>query len=294
MDERSRRGGRVCRLLTLVGFTLAGGPGCLSCFHTVEPPPPELLDPCRCLPQCCKSRVHVFLIDGLDPLNAGALTDVRAFLIDVGFIKTSLGQVYHAGSFGDQIRKLHRDDPEAQFALVGFDRGARSARALACELVGEGVPVALVVFLDGQFLEELPPQGLPGTRVVHVRNAGGLWDVPELKTVENVNVQGCEHFQLPTHPLTLEVLASGLAAVTQTVPMPALPIDALPPSFEPPPPPRPIEPPGVGAAAAGWDFLRATDRLPPADALPVPQGQLTSGGRGVEVRPAVIEGRTDR
>jgi hypothetical protein len=275
--------GRVGRLALLCGVAL-GGPGCLSSFHAVELPAPELLEPCRCLPQCCRGHVHVFLIDGIDPLDAGDMGAVRTYLIGLGFNKTSLGQVYHAGTFGAQVRKIHQECPDARFVLVGFDRGARAARSLACQLAQDGVPPALVVFLDGQFLEELPPGLLPDTRVVHVRNAAGMWDVPELRSAENVNLRDCGHFQLPTHPATLEVLAHELTAVALTVPVPACPAEVLPPRFEPAPPPRPVEDAqALAGPPAGWDFLRSATASPAPAAAPTPPAP-TEGAAAAERR----------
>jgi hypothetical protein len=291
MSDQRHRAGRLAKVGLLAALSLAG-PGCLSWCHTVEPPAPELLEPCRCLPLCCKSKVHVFLIDGIDPFCAGDLGAVRSFLIDLGFIKTSFGQMYHAGYFGDQIRRIHKDDPDAQFVLIGFDRGAGSALELACDLAAEQAPLALVVFLDGQCLRELPPQSLPGTRVVHVRNAAGLWDVTDLRRAETVNVRDCGHFRLPTHPITLEVLAHELGNVAQTVPIPAPPVEELPPLFEPAPPPRPLDPASQTVALpADWNYLGPTERLRLPEEPAVTRGQLMSRTKPADELPPPTDGR---
>src|SRR5262249_26225841 len=149
--------------------------------------------------------------------DAGDLGGVRAFLIDLGFLKTSAGQLYHAGRFAREIRERHICDPDARFVLVGFDRGAAAAQAQAETLVRDGVPIDLVVYLAGVFLPDRPPP--PGVRVVNVHNASGFCDTGPLRQADDVVLPECGHFAVPTHSLTLELLAHELGQLTETVPL---------------------------------------------------------------------------
>jgi hypothetical protein len=253
---KTRRAARLGLLLLALA-----GPGC-ACGLPERLPAPELLEPCRSLPQCCRSHVHVFLINTVDPCDAGDLGGVRAFLIDLGFIKTSSGQLYHADRFANEVRQIRACDPDAHFILIGFDRGAAAAQEQAEILTRDGVPIDLVVYLDGVFLPDRPPP--PGVRVVNVHNAAGFCDTGALRQADNLVVPECGHFAVPTHPVTLELLAHELAQVAESVPMrPLLPPAGQVAAPESAPTPRRVPP---SEPTTGLSFLKPANTLPHPDA----------------------------
>src|SRR5262249_20248294 len=100
------------------------GSGCLSFMHPVHSPPHDCLEPCLAIPHCCKDHVYVFLINGLDPFECGNLRGVQDYLHSLGFNRTYYAQLYHGLFIKSEVRRLHEEDPEAHFVIVGFSFGA--------------------------------------------------------------------------------------------------------------------------------------------------------------------------
>src|SRR5262249_9690781 len=122
-------------------------------------PEAEMAAGCLDVPLPCRSRVHVFFLQSLDPLDLANLAGVESHVRSLGFIKTWFGQPYHVTHFADAIRKLHEDDPEVRFALVGFGKGARSACELAASFAPEAIPIDLLVALAPADLDLGPRPG---------------------------------------------------------------------------------------------------------------------------------------
>src|SRR5262245_16914359 len=112
--------------------------GCLGQHHPVAAPPAEPAAIAAPLPQACKTHVYVFMVHGLDPFDYADLAGLRAHLNSLGYIKTYHGQLYHAPYFAREMRRLHSEDPDARFALMGFSFGANMARNLAQTAGEEG------------------------------------------------------------------------------------------------------------------------------------------------------------
>ena len=274
--KRGRRIGLVGGLLALV---LPGLGGCLCWVHPVPAPAPELAACCRDVPLPCRSRVHVFFLQGVDPLDASNLEGVRSQVRDLGFIKTWFGQSYHAFHFAEQIRKLHRDDPEARFVLVGFSLGAQFAHKLARELENDPITIDLLVSVEGVTEGTAPgPRPENVLRVVGLVACEAIDVLPRLPSDEQVDLPDVRHFGAPTHPTTLALLASELAEVARRVPLvePPLPPPPGPVGGVPPagpgqapapvlPPPVPVPEPSQPGVRGEWDFLRpdGSGLLPP-------------------------------
>src|SRR5438445_3693884 len=167
--------------LTLVGL-LAGAGGCLSCLNPVHPPDEALVQPCHELPKYCRDHVYVFFLNGIDPVNYGNLTGIREYVDTLGFHKTYYGQIYHVSYFAEEIKKIHQEEPDAHFVLVGFGRGARSMRSLAERVNGQGIVIDLLVDLDGKLPPGMsaedgpvPGQVRDGTMTRATESRPGLW-----------------------------------------------------------------------------------------------------------------------
>lgn len=236
---------------------VAVGPGCLGHLNPVKECDPHLAACCQELPPCCRGRVHVFFVQGLDPLGVSNLTGVHDYVRQLGFAKTYYGQIYHAGHFEKEIRRLHREDPEARFVLVGFSAGANKVRTIAQNVKDDGVRIDLLVYLGGNTLQNVPhdrPEN--AVKVVNVLARGGVWNGTAFDDAENVRVPDVHHFGSPSHPYTLQTLARELALLAATVPV-----------VEPSAPPGDVTAPAPGPVAdrlpAGWDFLKPATRLGP-------------------------------
>jgi len=210
----------LLRLLSLAVALLAFS-GCVSSFHPVAPPPPELAGPCQSTPQCARDHVYVFFVQGIDVVDFANLSGVRDYVQMLGFSRTYYGQLYQAPSFLQEIRRIYHEDPEARFVLVGFSFGANSVRSLAESMGDEGIPVGLLVYLGGNTLHNRPgDQPENAGQIVNILASGAIWDGDTLDRAENYQVKNVWHFGSPTHPETLKILAQHLARVAASVPCP--------------------------------------------------------------------------
>src|SRR5262249_17790655 len=80
-----------CRLVAAVclsGLLGGGSGGCLSFVHPLDAKPAERGAACAALHPCARNRVHLFFIDGLNPLDVANLKGVRDYVQCLGFLKT--------------------------------------------------------------------------------------------------------------------------------------------------------------------------------------------------------------
>jgi hypothetical protein len=239
-------------LLALVGCS-----GCLSWLHPIRPPE----DCCNpALPCAAKQHVYIFLIHGVDPLNYANLSGVRDYCIDLGYNNTYYGMLYHGRTFEQEIRRIHADDPQARFVLLGFSAGANVARSLCQRLQDDpSLQLDLLIYTGGNTLENEPssrPENV--IKVVHILATGYVWKGTSLAGAENYKYTKTWHFGSPTHPETLRLLTRELTAVACRV---GIPVSAEPPGTEPNtlPAPRPLP----AAGRDEWDFLKPAAFLAP-------------------------------
>ncbi len=231
-------------------------------LNTIDPPAHDQLVVAQAVPTACRSRVHIFFVNGLDPFGWGNVSGLSEYVQSLGYHKTYYGQLYHAFDFADEIHKIHEADPEARFALVGFSLGANVTRHL-CHVAGkEDVPIDLLVYLGGNTLSDCPddkPNNV--THIVNILATGAVWNGDHLEGADNVQYTGTWHFGSPSHTRTLEILAEELAKVAARVP---IVVKAPPKSpFEEAPTPRPVKQASAAEIPADWKFLAPT---PPAPA----------------------------
>ena len=235
--------------LTLAGFLLGLG-GCCSCLNPVEPPPEIAIECCHELPKYCRDHVFIFFMNGVDPVNYGNLTGIREYVDTLGFHKTYYGQIYHVGYFADEIKRIHQEEPDARFVLVGFGCGARKIRCLADRASVEGVSVDLMVYLDGKLPDGMGLENGPmmGTIVESGSTAVPANPVPWL-------------FGDPQKHQTVEMLGEQLMHIACTIPVMEPPEPEQLPLPREEPTPRPVKR-QVPGQYGEWDFLKpARERI---------------------------------
>lgn len=254
MGQQGRWPGLLAVALTAALFGVSGcghiGP------HVVEKPPHGALT-CQELPPCCRDHVHIFLIHGTDPLDIANLTGLNAHLRDLGFRKTYLGQLYHRGEITREVRRLHQEDQEARFVLIGFSLGANMVRDVANAVQADGVHIDLLVYLGGNTLQDVPRDRPENTgRIVNILAQGCIWNGTTFPNAENIHLPDVYHFGSPMHPHTRRLLAEELAVVASHVSI-IVPAGQLPGGrlFDEPTP-RPLPTPAPAAARDEWDFLK--------------------------------------
>jgi hypothetical protein len=232
----------------------------------------ECIETCQQVPQACKNRVYVFLLQDIDPFDTCNLDGVCDYLHTLGFIKTYLGMPYHVYYFEKEIRRIHEKEPTSRFVLVGFGCGAPLARGLTCKLEQSQIPVDLLVYIDGLCMDQ--KAGDPSPNACHVVTvvAGKKEGESEVVQGEYIECDKAWHFGTPTHPETLKMFARELPVVAQGVPV----IDLLPEPIDLIAPRRPglpvLPPPQPGAPV-----LPPPNQGTPANVLPPP---TPAGARG--------------
>lgn len=165
-------------------------------------------------------HTYVYLLDGVNPLGAAGMQRLAERLRGAGFPDTRVGAWYRAGEMEHEIRALHAADPTARFALIGYSAGAYSARATANRLIHDGVPLAVVGYIGADYFGDTARTRVPAARrVVNVTGDGYmltgrnlLFNGTDISGARNFRLAGVRHYDLPTHPDTLAILYTELAA----------------------------------------------------------------------------------
>jgi hypothetical protein len=174
--------------------------------------------------------VHVFLVNGLDPLHVGNLPGVGTYIRDLGFQHTSCRELLCWWNLKTEIRQIRQEDPQARLVLIGYSMGGSVVHWMAHHLSDEDIPVDLVVYLDAPSICNMfHTQPDLVRRSVSLHSHGIVFRGRALDWADDQEVS-CMHLSAPTHQLTLETLARELTAVGATV--------------------NPTEAPAVGAASA--------------------------------------------
>jgi hypothetical protein len=250
-------------------LVLATGAGCLKFVHPVPAPTPEQAAECLAVPQLGRNHVHIFFIHGMDPCDLANLEGMHDYVVSLGFLKTYYGQLYHTWKFRDDVRRIHEEDEDARFVLIGFSFGANMVRNLANMVKDDGVTIDLLVYLGGNTLEDTPPNRPEHClHIVNILATGCVWNGANLEGAENIQYRNVWHFGSPTHPGTREMLARELALVAARVPF-FVPAHEELFSPEEAPRPRPVTPeelprprrlhegpPEAKAEQGEWDFLQ--------------------------------------
>ena len=166
-------------------------------------------------------NTRVYVINGLDPFGWGGLSQMADRIRDSGYPDTRFGAWYQVLKFDREIRAMHRQDPGAQVVLIGYSLGVYRAKALAGRLTRDGIPVAMVGYIGGDYLRNTPSSLAGGTRVVNVTGDGYLltgknllFNGTELTGADNVRMPGVRHFGLPKQEQTLNALVNGINSAT--------------------------------------------------------------------------------
>ena len=125
-------------------------------LHPVKLHELTLQEEAQAIPQEKKDRVHFFLINGLDPLQASNVHGVAAYFRSIGFANTSSYQFPSTPKVRRQIEALRRTDPEARIVLLGFSVGANCVRGLANNLQKDGVTIDCLIYVGGDTVFNSP------------------------------------------------------------------------------------------------------------------------------------------
>jgi pimeloyl-ACP methyl ester carboxylesterase len=205
--------------IALAALCLTSGQGCLCFVHSLDGPPKEHVAVSEQVPAPCRNQVHIFLLQGLDPLDLANMDGLTEYLHQLGYIKTHYGQFFHQWSFRKEIRSIHKEDPKARFVVIGFSLGSLMACQLANALKEDGLPIDALIYVGGFILDyahQIQPDN--AVYIANILTAGYVIKGPKMDRAENIRCTNVWHFGLPTHPQTRELLARQLAMVAARVP----------------------------------------------------------------------------
>jgi hypothetical protein len=261
-----RKWGRLSRWLVAAGLSgVAGLSGCCT-WHVVEPPPPELVASCRSIPQEAREHVHIFFMHGVDFCDWANLGGVRQYLADLGFLQSHVGQWYHLTHAIEDMKQVHREDPQAKFVLVGFSLGANMVSTITRCVKEAGIEVEVLVYCGGNSLMNKSRDQPDNARhIVNILATGWFFNGSQMDRAENIDVPDVFHYGSPSHPRTVSLLVHHLTAIAASCPYTV--VDRKEEPLEMGPTPQPISLPEVEAKRDEWDFLKPSKELAtlPAD-----------------------------
>ncbi len=166
-------------------------------------------------------NARVYVINGVDPFGWGGLSQMADRIRESGYPDTKFGSWLQVLKFDREIRAAYRQDPSTPVVIIGYSFGVYRARALANRLSRDGIPIAMVGYIGGDYLRNTPSNVPAGMRVVNVTGDGYLltgknlfFNGTELSGADNVRMPGVRHFSLPKQEQTLNALVSGINSAT--------------------------------------------------------------------------------
>jgi hypothetical protein len=177
------------------------------------------------VPQADRDHVHVFFINGFDPLGSGNFRGVSEQVRQLGFLHVHYGQLYNQPFMKREVINIHQQDPQAKFVVVGYSFGANLAASLARAVQTEGVAIDLLVYLAGDTMSNSPKNRPDNARRIINITARGcvfllggvVWQGEDLDGANNLRLTGVSHGDVPTHEQTMQLLVEGLAEVARSV-----------------------------------------------------------------------------
>jgi hypothetical protein len=243
---------RVKRLLVgAVVATAALSAGCTSCPHKAygecQRPVEEVSVGIR-----ARARVNVFLMNGADVLELGGLSELKDAVLAAGFPKVYYAQRFDREWYHREINRLHREDADNRFVLIGYGTAADQLRLLAAQLTADGVPLDTVAFLD--------PAGegadLTGSPFPSLVIRSRRWRLsPRLQPTEAMTLPGTGHRDVPDSAATVQQVVAILTASAHRVPVNNPPVECVPVLDPKKPVPRPDKPKEMPPLPPEWRFL---------------------------------------
>jgi hypothetical protein len=227
-------------LISLLGLTA----GCSCTCHLTSTPPvaEDLCEAVGSIASCSRSHVHVFFLQGHDPIDWANLEALKETMQSLGFPQAWYAPCWYEKHFRKEIARILHDDPKAHFVLVGYGHGVDTAAELAQTVGAQHIPVDLL-FCIAREIDQ--PENVGHMRTV-------LSGCPELSE-EKVHYVDVHSKSLPMHSETIELLSHELLCLAASIPAEAdLPILPYP---DKEPTPQPVMP-RVEKTHDEWDFLK--------------------------------------
>jgi len=169
-------------------------------------------------PAAAPADLQIFLINGADPMRIAGMDKLLQRFQQSGYPNSRLNWWYEVGRVEREIRALHRADPTARFVLIGYSAGAYAAKGAATRLVRDGISVAMLGYIGGDYLRDTASTRVPGVgRIVNVTGDGYFltgknlfFNGTDIRGARNMRLAGTRHLALPNHPQTFAMLYEGV------------------------------------------------------------------------------------
>jgi hypothetical protein len=184
---------------------------------------------------------------------------------------TWFGHYWHIGHFCKEIVRLHREDPDAHFVVVGFVNGADPGCKLVDKVGGYGICVDLLVRLDSNLIgKDEGDRPANARKVITIVASDDKEKRAPADDAEEMYVASTGPFGPATHSGTLELLARELARLAGSIPaVEDVPVHTFP-RHEPTP--RPVLTVQAKHEPDEWDFLEpvSVERRQPLPTMVLP------------------------
>jgi len=251
------RRGWVCGLLSASWLAAAG---CTCHLSSVPPVDEDVREACAAVAVDSRCHVHLFFVQGVDPLDTADLEGLKETMQALGFTQAWYGAAFHAPLLKKAIACACQDDPKAHFVLVGYGKGVKTAVDLANTVGTQGVHFDLMVCLG----ERADKPACVSSQVTVL-----TFNEPcDLHEKDVVHIPADKKSKIPSHPETVELLARELYTLAGGIPS----VTDLPKMYSPDhePTPRPVMPSTQVSHQERdeWDFLKPTPVDEKRESLP--------------------------
>jgi hypothetical protein len=239
----------------------------LGCVHVRHQGTEEALYPCEPSPYlpAARNEVYLFILNNADVTEMSGLLKLRDQLALLGFPKVYYAQQADLAWYTREIRRIHRDRPDARLLLMSYGNSASKLLQLAQEAVPDELPIDAVIFLDPFGLNGDLRNCLPYT-TYQIRSHNWLGS-RQLVTHQNYELSGVGHLSAAHSQQTLRIMMNLLNSSTERVPgarpedLPAIPMKL------PKPTPRP-EIVISDSQMPEWNFLKRQIVFPTLPTVP--------------------------
>lgn len=232
----------------------------LGCVHVHHPAVEQTLYPCEPSPfrPSARNEVYLFMMNNFDITEQGNLLALRDRLAEYGFPKVAYTQQVDLAWYERELRRIHRDRPEARLLLLGYGSSTANIVKLAEDCLRDELPIDAVIFLDPSCYNADLRTCLNTTTVtIRSHNWQGS---PRLLTQENYQLSGVGHLSAARSEQTFRIVSELMNRSAARVPRPPaeLPRLSLPTRYRIPRE-RADVPLGVNPE---WNFLQECPEFP--------------------------------
>jgi hypothetical protein len=235
----------------VMGASVLLSAGCNSCPHKAYAQSLRPVEEVSVIAPA-RARVNVFLMNGADLLEVGGLSELKDGIVAGGFPKVYYAQRFDREWYRRELHRLHREDPDNRFVLIGYGTAADQLRQLAVQVAGEQIPLDRVIFLDpageNADLTNCPFPSLV-IRSHHWRLS------PRLQPTESMTIHRTRHPNVPDSPATVQQVLEILIDSACRVPLNIPPIECVPEIDPKRPRPRPDQPKVMPPLPPEWQAL---------------------------------------